>query len=142
MQKVGLALTHLGVTGQPPASQPRGHHIRLQPFQLPQFAGSARQVARADQAKHKAQARAREVGLPQRLPRSVNGVVVGLRGELRPDQVVQKMEPGRVARAQAQRLQNLRAVQLLLGHSKLESTVRYLGIEVDDALEISEQTEI
>ncbi len=37
---------------------------------------------------------------------------------------------------------NLRAVQLLLGHSKLESTVRYLGIEMDDALEISEQTEI
>lgn len=37
---------------------------------------------------------------------------------------------------------NLRAVQLLLGHSKLESTVRCLGIEVDDALEISEQTEI
>ena len=36
----------------------------------------------------------------------------------------------------------LRAVQLLLGHSKLESTVRYLGIEADDALEISEQTEI
>ncbi len=37
---------------------------------------------------------------------------------------------------------NLRAVQLLLGHTKLESTVRYLGIEVDDALTISEQTEI
>lgn len=37
---------------------------------------------------------------------------------------------------------NLRAVQLLLGHSKLESTVRYLGIEVDDALENSEQIEI
>jgi hypothetical protein len=34
------------------------------------------------------------------------------------------------------------SVQLPLGHSKLESTVRYLGIEVDDALEISEQTEI
>jgi site-specific recombinase XerC len=33
---------------------------------------------------------------------------------------------------------NLRAVQILLGHSKLESTVRYLGIKVDDALEISE----
>ena len=40
------------------------------------------------------------------------------------------------------RTKNLRAVQLLLGHSKLESTVRHLGIEVDDALEISEQTEI
>ena len=39
-------------------------------------------------------------------------------------------------------LDGLRAVQLLLGHSKLESTVRYLGIEVDDALQISEQTEI
>jgi integrase len=37
---------------------------------------------------------------------------------------------------------NLRAVQLLLGHTKLESTVRYLGIEVDDAIEISEQTEV
>jgi integrase len=40
------------------------------------------------------------------------------------------------------RTKNLRAVQLLLGHTKLESTVRYLGIEVDDALAISEQTEI
>ena len=40
------------------------------------------------------------------------------------------------------RTKNLRAVQLLLGHSKLESTVRYLGIEVDDAFSISEPTEI
>ena len=40
------------------------------------------------------------------------------------------------------RTKNLRAVQLLLGHSKLESTVRYLGIEVDDALEIAEQIEV
>jgi integrase len=39
------------------------------------------------------------------------------------------------------RAKNLRAVQLL-GHTKLESTVRYLGIEVDDALEIAEQTEV
>jgi integrase len=37
---------------------------------------------------------------------------------------------------------NLRAVQLLLGHTKIESTVRYLGIEVDDALTISEQVEL
>lgn len=40
------------------------------------------------------------------------------------------------------RTKNLRAVQLLLGHQKLESTVRYLGIEVEDALEMSEQTDI
>ena len=40
------------------------------------------------------------------------------------------------------RTKNLRAVQLLLGHSKLESTVWYLGIEVEDALETSAQTEI
>ena len=39
------------------------------------------------------------------------------------------------------RTKNLRAVQLLLGHKKLESTVRYLGIEVDDALEMAEATE-
>ncbi|WP_159822252.1 tyrosine-type recombinase/integrase [Colwellia sp. 20A7] len=37
---------------------------------------------------------------------------------------------------------NLRAVQILLGHTKLESTVRYLGVEVDDALELSEATDI
>lgn len=40
------------------------------------------------------------------------------------------------------RPENLRAVQLLLGHTKIESTVRYLGIEVDDALAIAEQVEI
>ena len=40
------------------------------------------------------------------------------------------------------RTKNLRAVELLLGHTKLGSTVRYLGIELDDALEISEQTEV
>jgi site-specific recombinase XerC len=37
---------------------------------------------------------------------------------------------------------NLRAVQLLLGHTNIESTVRHLGIKVDDALEMAEQTEV
>jgi hypothetical protein len=41
-----------------------------------------------------------------------------------------------------QKTRNLRVIQLLLGHKKLESTVRYLGIEVDDALEISESIEV
>jgi len=40
------------------------------------------------------------------------------------------------------RTKNLRAVQLLLGHQRVESTIRYLGVEVDDALEIAEQTEV
>ena len=44
--------------------------------------------------------------------------------------------------ASRRRTKNLRAVQLLLGHTRLESTVRYLGIEVEDALEIAEQTEV
>ena len=41
-----------------------------------------------------------------------------------------------------QKTKNIRVVQLLLGHTKLESTIRYLGVEVDDALEVSEQMEI
>jgi len=40
------------------------------------------------------------------------------------------------------RTKNLRAVQLLLGHTKLESTVRYLGIEGNNALEMAKQTEV
>ena len=40
------------------------------------------------------------------------------------------------------RTKDLRAVQLLLGHTKLESTVRYLGIDIDDALEMAEKTEL
>jgi hypothetical protein len=52
--------------------------------------------------------------------------------------VVQHTKPSLIYR----RTKNLRAVQLLLGHTKLESTIRYLGIEVEDALELAEQTEV
>jgi hypothetical protein len=48
----------------------------------------------------------------------------------------------RTSQRNYRRTKNLRAVQLLLGHTKLESTVRYLGIEVDEALEMAEQTEV
>jgi hypothetical protein len=40
------------------------------------------------------------------------------------------------------RTKNVKAVQILLGRTKLESTVRYLGAELDDALELAEQTEV
>jgi len=65
-------------------------------------------------------------------------------GELGPDRADYGTHSMRRTKATLiyRRTKNLRAVQLLLGHSKLESTVRYLGIEVDDALEISEQTGI
>jgi len=50
--------------------------------------------------------------------------------------------PGTRATLIYRRTGNLRAVQLLLGHTKIESTVRYLGIEVDDALAIAEQVDV
>ena len=52
------------------------------------------------------------------------------------------LDPAEYGTHSIRRTRNLRAVQLLLGHRKLETTVRYLGIEVDDAREIAEQTDI
>ncbi|GAM68050.1 phage integrase [Vibrio sp. JCM 19236] len=40
-----------------------------------------------------------------------------------------------------ERTKNIRAVQILLGHSKLDNTIRYLGVELEDALKLSEQTD-
>jgi hypothetical protein len=58
--------------------------------------------------------------------------------------VVEYMEPAAQGMLidSNQHTKNLRVVHLLLGHTQLESTMRYLGIQVDDALEMAEQTEI
>ena len=68
------------------------------------------------------------------------GATAGVAGEAGP------AGAGRLRRTKAtliyRRTGNLRAVQLLLGHTKIESTVRYLGIEVDDALSIAEQVDL
>jgi hypothetical protein len=56
--------------------------------------------------------------------------------------IVQQKKTGRPVQFKIIKTKNVRAVQRLLGHSELESTVCYLGVEVDDALEISEQVEI
>jgi len=66
------------------------------------------------------------------------GKLVGQKAPLKVRDTLRRTKPTLIYR----RTQNLRAVQLLLGHTKLESTVRYLGIEVDDALAIAEQTEV
>jgi len=64
--------------------------------------------------------------------------MIGLDGSAYATHAIRRTEASLIYR----RSKNLRAVQLLLGHTKLESTVRYLGIEVDDALEMAEQTEV
>jgi integrase len=63
---------------------------------------------------------------------------VGMDGNIYGTHSLRRTKPTLIYR----RTGNLRAVQLLLGHTKLESTVRYLGVEVDDALEISEHIDL
>jgi len=63
---------------------------------------------------------------------------VGLNGSAYGTHSLRRTKPAQIYKKTG----HLRAVQLLLGHTKLESTVRYLGIEVDDALAISEQVEL
>lgn len=63
---------------------------------------------------------------------------VGMEGSAYGTHSLRRTKPTLIYR----RTGNLRAVQLLLGHTKLESTVCYLGVEVDDALAISEQTDL
>ena len=72
--------------------------------------------------------------------RIVHGWVeeIGLDGHAYGTHSMRRTKPTLIYR----KTKNLRAVQLLLGHTKLESTVRYLGIEVEDALDIAEQMEI
>ena len=63
---------------------------------------------------------------------------IGLDPEIYATHSIRRTKPSLIYK----RTKNLRAVQLLLGHTKLESTVKYLGVEVEDALEMAEKTEI
>jgi site-specific recombinase XerC len=67
---------------------------------------------------------------------------VGRKYRSRPAQVQHALFARTKATLIYRRTGNLRAVQLLLGHTKIESTVRYLGIEIDDAIEIAEKVEV
>lgn len=67
---------------------------------------------------------------------------MGFEHRARPEAVWNTFHETHESFADYKKTGNIRAVQLLLGHTKLESTVRYLGIEVDDALAISEQVEL
>jgi len=57
-------------------------------------------------------------------------------------QLAHDVDPNAAKRQARIEASNLRAVQILLGHSKIENTVRYLGIDVEDALALAENTEI
>jgi len=72
--------------------------------------------------------------------RIVNGWVseIGLDSKAYGTHSLRRTKPSLIYR----QTKNLRAIQLLLGHTKLESTVRYLGIDIDDALEMAEKTEL
>lgn len=63
---------------------------------------------------------------------------LGLEASLYSTQSMRRTKPYLIYK----KTKNLRIIQLLLGHKKLESTIRYLGIEVDDALETSESIEV
>jgi site-specific recombinase XerC len=65
-------------------------------------------------------------------------VAIGLRSEEYGTHSLRRTKASLIYKATG----NLRAVQLLLGHSKIENTVRYLGVDVDDALSLAEATEI
>lgn len=67
---------------------------------------------------------------------------MGLQYRSRPETIRNTLDETDQGITNLKKTGNIRAVQLLLGHTKLESTVRYLGIEVDDALAISEQVEL
>jgi hypothetical protein len=71
------------------------------------------------------------------------GKLTGAKPPLRPKHVWSIRTKLQIAgRARDLAIFNLRAVQILLGHTKIESTVRYLGIEVDDALAMAEQIDV
>jgi hypothetical protein len=53
-----------------------------------------------------------------------------------------RLAPSSMNRLASNRRQFRGAIQILLGHTKIDSTVRYLGVEVDDALALSEQTDV
>lgn len=100
---------------------------------------------------HRAQLRSEDYLFPSRLhtsdhlsTRQYDRIVKGWMKAVGLDPVMYGTQTMRRRKASLvyRRTKNLRAVQLLLGHTKLESTVRYLGIEVDDALEMAEQTEV
>lgn len=69
---------------------------------------------------------------------STNGLGVGLMRSEHGAYSLRRIKASIIYRATG----NLRAVQILLGHSKIENTVRYLGIDVEDALALAENTEI